>query len=68
MGLGWLLGDAWIGPIQRFAHSEGYVVYNMPEQINDLIGLSVFMPLLNYRLDVLLRYQQAFKEGLKLLK
>jgi hypothetical protein len=63
MGPCWLLGDAWVGPIQRFAHTEGYVVYNMPEQINGLAGLSVFMPLLNYRLDVLLRYQQAFKEG-----
>jgi tetratricopeptide (TPR) repeat protein len=59
----WLLGDAWIGPIQRFAHSEGYVVYNMPEQINGLAGLTLYVPLLNYRLNITARYQQAFKEG-----
>jgi tetratricopeptide (TPR) repeat protein len=63
MGSVWLLGEGWLGSIQRFSHSEGYVVYNMPEQINGLAGLSVYVPLFQYRLDVTARYQQAFKDG-----
>jgi hypothetical protein len=60
--LWWSAGGS-TGVMKNFSASDGYVVYNMPESISGLYDISVYLPLLKYRLGVTARYQVADKEG-----
>jgi hypothetical protein len=60
----WLIADGRIGTIKNFSAGRGYVVYNMPEQINRMAGISVFVPLFEYKMELLLRYMVTEKQGL----
>lgn len=60
----WLTGHAALGRIRNFAAAEGYVVYNMPETVNGLYGISALLPLFSNRLELSLRYQLMKKEGM----
>ncbi len=60
--LWWSAGGS-TGVMKNFSASDGYVVYNMSESISALYDISVYLPLLKYRLGVTARYQVAEKEG-----
>jgi hypothetical protein len=59
----WLIAEGAIGTMRNFVASDGYVVYNMAETVNNLVGLAVYLPLIRYRFDVTARYQLLNKEG-----
>lgn len=59
----WLMAEGATGTMKNFSASDGYVVYNMPETINNLLGFSIFLPLLKYRFDITARYQRSDKQG-----
>jgi hypothetical protein len=60
----WLSGHAAFGRIRNFTMAEGYVVYNMPETINGLYGVTALLPLFSNRLELSVRYQYMKKEGM----
>lgn len=59
----WLIADGWLGPIKNFSASDGYVVYNMPEEIKQTASLAVYLPLLQHKLELMARYMVAQKVG-----
>jgi hypothetical protein len=59
----WWIADYTSGEIKNFGASDGYVVYNMPESIRNIYGLSAHIPFFKYRLALTARYQLLNKEG-----
>lgn len=59
----WWIADGWLGPMKNFSTPDGFVVYNMPEEIKQMVGLTVYLPLLKHKLELLARYRLAQKEG-----
>lgn len=62
----WITGSGTIGTIRNFSSLHGYVIYNMPEEINGIYSMSLYVPLSGYRLGITLRYQMTGKEGITL--
>ena len=59
----WLIADGWLGPMQNFSTPDGFVVYNMPEKIKQMAGLTIYLPLFKHKLELMARYRVAQKEG-----
>jgi hypothetical protein len=59
----WITGSGSVGTIRNFSASDGYVLYNMPENITGMYGLAVYIPMADYRFGVTLRYQMLEKAG-----
>ena len=59
----WITGSGSLGTIRNFSALNGYLVYNMPEDIKRAYSLALYFPLLEYRLGLTLRYQLTAKEG-----
>ena len=59
----WWIAEAASGDIRNFTTLGGYVVYNQPETIKQIKGLSLYVPLFRYKLDLTLRYRLLDKEG-----
>lgn len=59
----WLIGEATRGSISNFSSGEGLVVYNIPETISGITGGTLWIPLMNYRMDLSLRYLVTEKKG-----
>ncbi len=60
----WWIAEAASGDIRNFTTLGGYVVYNQPETIRQITGLSLYVPLFGYKLDLTLRYRLLQKEGM----
>jgi hypothetical protein len=60
----WLTGEYSTGTIKNFFSEEGLIVYNMPENIRNRVGITLWAPLFKYRLNLTLRYLQSAKEGI----
>jgi len=60
----WWIAEATSGDMKNFSVSDGYVVYNQPETVTGLYGLTAYIPLFKYRLDLTARYQVLNKEGM----
>ena len=60
----WWIAEATSGDMKNFSILDGYVVYNQPEMITGLYGLTAYIPLFNYHLDLTARYQVLNKEGM----
>ena len=59
----WLIGEATRGSISNFSSGEGLVVYNIPETISGITGGTLWIPLLDYRMELSLRYLVTEKKG-----
>lgn len=59
----WWIAEATSGDMKNFSVSDGYVVYNQPETITGLYGMTAYIPLFKYRLNLTARYQVLNKEG-----
>lgn len=59
----WLIGEATRGSISNFSTAEGMVVYNIPETIRGMTGATLWIPLLDYRMELSLRYLVTEKKG-----
>jgi hypothetical protein len=60
----WLTGEYSTGTIKSFFSGDGLIVYNMPESIKNRQGITLWAPLLKYRLNLTIRYLQSAKEGM----
>jgi hypothetical protein len=49
--------------MKNFFSGDGLVVYNMPETIRQKGGISVWLPLFNYRMETTLRLGRSEKKG-----
>lgn len=59
----WVTGEAIWGTIRNFSSNDGLVVYNMPETIDGIYGVSFWVPLFRYRMNMTLRYLLSEKKG-----
>jgi hypothetical protein len=59
----WLSFDYAVGNMKNFFSVDGLVVYNMPELIRQKKGISVWLPLLKYRMEATLRLGRSEKKG-----
>jgi hypothetical protein len=59
----WLTGEFSRGYISNFYSNEGLVVYNMPERIRNRTGITLWAPLIKYRLGLTAKYLISSKEG-----
>lgn len=59
----WLIGEATRGSISNFSAAEGMVVYNIPETIRGMTGATLWIPLMDYRMELSLRYLVTEKKG-----
>jgi hypothetical protein len=59
----WWIADGWLGPMKNFSASDGYVVYNIPEEIKQTASLAIYLPLFQHKLELMARYLVAQKEG-----
>lgn len=63
LGPAWLSADVSIGPIRNYSLYDSYAVYNMPEEIRKMMGLSIGTSLFDYKMHISTRYQWAEKTG-----
>ncbi len=63
LGPFWILAERSFGDIQNYSAAGGYVVYNSPEIVKQLTSLSLTLPMLNYRLNAMVRYMHSQKEA-----
>lgn len=62
-GPAWFIADGTWGMVGNFSSSEGLVVYNMPEVIKNIHGITVYLPMFNYRLDLTARVSISRKKA-----
>ena len=60
----WWTGEATFGKIRNFSMDDGLVIYNMPETIDGMYGLTLWIPLFKYKLNLAARYLMSEKTGM----
>jgi hypothetical protein len=59
----WLSLEGTWGNIRNFSLSDGLIIYNMPETIRSMYGITAWIPISKFRFNLLVRVQQSYKEG-----
>ncbi len=60
----WLIGEGTFGTFKNFSTGDGLVIYNMPETIRGMYGLTLWVPLFRYKMNMSVRALLSEKTGM----
>ncbi len=60
----WLIGEGTFGTFKNFSSGDGLVIYNMPETVRGMYGLTLWVPLFKYKMNMSVRALLSEKTGM----
>lgn len=59
----WLIVEGTFGKFKNFSTGDGLVIYNMPETVSGMYGLTLWVPLFRYKMNMSVRALLSEKTG-----